>query len=90
MEPLRGWAPKGQRLQPKVPFGHWMSNSAEFSMLIYTLSKLGSGSNGAESTFQPACGAYGRRFRPYPATNNPFRQFPKRTFTRAASGQLRG
>lgn len=23
MEPLRGWAPKGQRLQAKVPFGHW-------------------------------------------------------------------
>ena len=23
MEPLRGWAPKGQRLRAKVPFGHW-------------------------------------------------------------------
>ena len=21
--PLRGWAPKGQRLRAKVPFGHW-------------------------------------------------------------------
>lgn len=23
MAPLRGWAPKGQRLRAKVPFGHW-------------------------------------------------------------------
>ena len=23
MAPLRGWAPKGQRLKAKVPFGHW-------------------------------------------------------------------
>ena len=23
MAPLRGWAPKGRRLQAKVPFGHW-------------------------------------------------------------------
>lgn len=23
MAPLRGWAPKGQRLQAKVPYGHW-------------------------------------------------------------------
>ena len=23
MAPLRGWSPKGQRLQAKVPFGHW-------------------------------------------------------------------
>jgi len=23
MAPLRGWAPKGQRLHAKVPYGHW-------------------------------------------------------------------
>ncbi len=23
MAPLRGWGPKGQRLQGKVPYGHW-------------------------------------------------------------------
>ena len=23
MAPLRGWAPKGQRLRAKVPYGHW-------------------------------------------------------------------
>ena len=23
MAPLRGWAPRGQRLKAKVPFGHW-------------------------------------------------------------------
>ena len=23
MAPLRGWAPKGQRLQGRVPHGHW-------------------------------------------------------------------
>ena len=23
MAPLRGWAPRGQRLRAKVPFGHW-------------------------------------------------------------------
>jgi transposase len=23
MEPLRGWAPRGQRLEAKVPHGHW-------------------------------------------------------------------
>ncbi len=23
MAPLRGWAPRGQRLRTKVPFGHW-------------------------------------------------------------------
>ena len=23
MAPLRGWAPRGQRLKMKVPFGHW-------------------------------------------------------------------
>jgi transposase len=23
MAPLRGWAPRGQRLKTKVPFGHW-------------------------------------------------------------------
>jgi transposase len=23
MAPLRGWAPRGQRLEAKVPFGHW-------------------------------------------------------------------
>jgi transposase len=23
MAPLRGWAPKGRRLQAKVPYGHW-------------------------------------------------------------------
>ena len=23
MAPLRGWAPKGERLRAKVPFGHW-------------------------------------------------------------------
>jgi len=23
MAPLRGWAPKGQRLDAKVPYGHW-------------------------------------------------------------------
>jgi transposase len=23
MAPLRGWAPRGQRLQGKAPFGHW-------------------------------------------------------------------
>jgi putative transposase len=23
MAPLRGWAPKGQRLRSKVPYGHW-------------------------------------------------------------------
>ena len=23
MAPLRGWAPKGERLNAKVPFGHW-------------------------------------------------------------------
>jgi putative transposase len=23
MAPLRGWAPRGQRLETKVPYGHW-------------------------------------------------------------------
>ena len=23
MAPLRGWAPKGERLMAKAPFGHW-------------------------------------------------------------------
>jgi hypothetical protein len=23
MAPLRGWAPLGQRLHAKVPYGHW-------------------------------------------------------------------
>jgi putative transposase len=23
MAPLRGWAPRGQRLEAKVPYGHW-------------------------------------------------------------------
>ena len=25
MEPLRGWAPKGERLVAKVPHGHWQT-----------------------------------------------------------------
>jgi transposase len=27
MAPLRGWAPKGQRLKDKVPHGHWMTTT---------------------------------------------------------------
>ena len=27
MAPLRGWAPKGQRLEAKVPFGHWQTST---------------------------------------------------------------
>jgi transposase len=27
MAPLRGWAPKGQRLEGKVPFGHWQTST---------------------------------------------------------------
>jgi transposase len=27
MAPLRGWAPRGQRLEAKVPFGHWQTST---------------------------------------------------------------
>ena len=27
MAPLRGWAPVGQRLKAKVPFGHWNTST---------------------------------------------------------------
>ena len=27
MAPLRGWAPRGQRLKAKVPFGHWNTST---------------------------------------------------------------
>jgi len=27
MAPLRGWAPKGERLEAKVPFGHWQTST---------------------------------------------------------------
>lgn len=27
MEPLRGWAPRGQRLKAKVPHGHWKTST---------------------------------------------------------------
>ena len=27
MAPLRGWAPRGERLEAKVPFGHWKTST---------------------------------------------------------------
>jgi transposase len=27
MAPLRGWAPKGERLEAKVPYGHWQTST---------------------------------------------------------------
>jgi len=27
MAPLRGWAPRGERLEDKVPFGHWKTST---------------------------------------------------------------
>ena len=27
MEPLRGWAPRGERLVAKVPYGHWKTST---------------------------------------------------------------